>query len=245
MEKSKTGEFHFVTESYLLDFRGRISIPMIGTYLLHAASIHAAQRGFGFNDMNSSHTAWVLSRLAIEMDDYPGMSEEITLYTWIEEAGRLFTNRCFELVNAEGKTFGFARSIWAAIDMETRRPVPLDVEALNIYKVDRPCPIEKPGKILPIEHEAPGVPYEVKYSDLDVNGHLNSIKYMEHLLDMFDIAMYKEKAISRFEIAYLSEGRYGMPLTFHTMETSTGKYSQAICYEEKAISRAAVVWRSV
>jgi acyl-ACP thioesterase len=178
------------------------------------------------------------------MDDYPGMSEEITLYTWIEEAGRLFTNRCFELVNAGGKTFGFARSIWAAIDVETRRPVPLDVEALNVYKTDRPCPIEKPGKIIPVEHEAPGIPYEVKYSDLDVNGHLNSIKYMEHLLDMFDIEMYKEKAISRLEIAYLAEGRYGMPLTFHTAETFPGKYSQAICYEGKAISRAAVVWSS-
>ena len=39
MEKNKVGEFHFVTESYLMDFRGRITIPMIGTYLLHAASL--------------------------------------------------------------------------------------------------------------------------------------------------------------------------------------------------------------
>jgi acyl-ACP thioesterase len=195
--------------------------------------------------MNNSHTAWVLSRLAIEIDEYPGMSEEITLYTWIEEAGRLFTNRCFELINAEGKTFGFARSIWAAIDMETRRPTPLDVDALNVYKVDRPCPIEKPGKILPIEQDTPGEPYKVKYSDLDVNGHLNSIKYMEHLLDMFDIGMYTKKKISRFEIAYLSEGRYDMPLTLHITETAPDKYSQAICHEGKAISRATVTWKDI
>lgn len=242
MEKSKVGEFHFVTESYLLDFQGRITIPMIGTYLLHAASIHAAQRGFGFNDMSDRHTAWVLSRLAIEITEYPGMSEEITLYTWIEDAARLFTNRCFELVNADGKSFGFARSIWAAIDMETRRPTPLDIEALNVYKADRPCPIEKPGKITPIENDAPGIPYEIKYSDLDVNRHLNSIKYMEHLLDMFDIRVYEEKQIRRFEIAYLSEGRYRMPLTLHTAEMSPDKYNMAICHEGKAISRAAVIW---
>ncbi len=46
----KVGEFHFVTEEYLLDFRGRVTIPMIGNYLIHAASNHAALRGFGFND---------------------------------------------------------------------------------------------------------------------------------------------------------------------------------------------------
>lgn len=243
MEKNKVGEFHFVTESYLLDFKGKITIPMIGTYLLHAASIHAAQRGFGFTDMGEKHTAWVLSRLAIEMKEYPGMSEEITLYTWIEGAARLFTNRCFELVDAKGKSFGYARSIWAAIDLETRRPTPLDIEGLNYYKVDRPCPIESPGKILPVEDKAPGVPYRVKYSDLDVNGHLNSIKYMEHLLDMFDIEMYKEKEISRFEIAYLSEGWYGMDLSLHKAETAPDKYGMSICHEDKAICRAAVSWK--
>ena len=112
MEKNKVGEFHFVTESYLMDFRGRITIPMIGTYLLHAASCHAADRGFGYNDMTERHTAWVLSRLAIEMTSYPAMSESVTLYTWVDEVGKLFTSRCFELVNGEGKTFGFARSFF-------------------------------------------------------------------------------------------------------------------------------------
>ena len=84
-DKSKIGEFHFVTEPYLLDFRGRVTIPMIGNYLIHVASSHAAERGFGFNDMSERHTAWVLSRLAIEMIEYPAMSEPITLYTWVDE----------------------------------------------------------------------------------------------------------------------------------------------------------------
>lgn len=241
--RDKIGEFHFTTEEYLLDFRGRVTIPMIGNYLLHAASNHASIRGFGFNDMNQKHTAWVLSRLAIEMYAYPSMSEPITLYTWIDEVGRLFTSRCFELVNGEGKSVGFARSIWAAIDMETRRPTPLDAERLNIYVTDRPCPIERPGKISPVEDQGEGVAYQVKYSDLDVNGHFNSIKYMEHLLDLFDLTLFKEKEISRFEIAYQAEGRYGMPLTLHKGEAIDNTYNLAICHEGKAICRAAATWR--
>lgn len=181
MDKNKVGEFHFVTEPYLLDFRGRVTIPMIGNYLIHVASAHAAERGFGFNDMSERHTAWVLSRLAIEMIEYPAMSEPITLYTWVDEVGRLFTSRCFELVDAGGKTFGYARSIWAAIDVETRRPTLLDVAGLSAYVTDRPCPIEKPEKIAAVEQDTEGFPYIIKYSDLDINGHLNSIKYMEHL----------------------------------------------------------------
>jgi len=238
----KVGEFHFVTEEYVLDFRGRVTIPMIGNYLLHAASNHASNRGFGFSDMNEKHTAWVLSRLAIEINEYPTMSEPITLYTWIDEVGKLFTSRCFELVNKEGKPTGYARSIWAAIDMETRRPTLLDMDALGAYVCDRPCPIEKPGKIMPVEGNTPGEPYQVKYSDLDVNGHFNSIKYMEHLLDLFDLELFREKEVKRFEIAYLSEGKYGMPLTLHKSEAEENKYNMAICHEEKAICRAAATW---
>ena len=99
----KVGLFHFVAEPYLMDFRGRVTLPMIGNYLIHAASSHAGERGFGFNDMSERHTAWVLSRLAIEMKEYPTAFDKINLYTWIDEVGRLFTSRCFELADENGK----------------------------------------------------------------------------------------------------------------------------------------------
>lgn len=86
-----------------MDFRGRVTLPMIGNYLIHAASSHAGERGFGFNDMSERHTAWVLSRLAIEMKEYPTAFDKINLYTWIDEVGRLFTSRCFELADENGK----------------------------------------------------------------------------------------------------------------------------------------------
>ncbi|MDR1644433.1 MAG: acyl-[acyl-carrier-protein] thioesterase [Tannerellaceae bacterium] len=239
----KTGVFHFTTDSDQVDFRGRITIPVLGAEMLHAAALHAEARGFGYKDMQGRDVAWVLSRLAIEMKAYPGLSEEISLYTWIEGAAGLFTNRCFELVSGNGETFCYARSIWAAIHLETRRPTPLDTEALNVYRVDRPCPIEKPGKISPVENLTPGERYRVRYSDLDINGHLNSIRYMEHLLDRFDLDMFTRKEIARFEIAYIAEGRYGMELNFHHHETLPDKYNMAICHEGKAICRAAITWR--
>lgn len=239
----KEGVFHFKTESYLLDFRGRVGIPIIGNYLLHAASAHAGMRGFGYSDMTERHEAWVLSRMAIELYEYPEMDESIELITWVGEVGRLFTVRCFELKRGDGKTIGYVRSIWAAIDLETRGIIPLNVEGLSEYISDRPCPIEKPGKIKPVENEVPGIPYTVKYSDLDINRHLNSVKYMEHLLDLFDIKMFEQKEIRRFEISYVSEGYFGMDITLHSQETAPDQYTMAICHEGKAICRASITWK--
>ena len=240
----KVGVFHFVAEPYLMDFRKRVTLPMIGNYLIHSASKHAGDRGFGFSDMTERHSAWVLSRLAIEMKRYPTASEGIHIYTWIDEVGRLFTSRCFELKDDQGITIGFVRSIWAAIDMETRRPTLLDVAGLSQYIDERECPIEKPGKILPVENKVEGVPFQIKYSDLDINGHLNSMKYMEHLLDLFDIELFKTQEIGRIEIAYQSEGKPGMPLMLYKMETSPDKYDMAICHAGKSICRASVTWKN-
>ncbi len=240
----KVGSFRFVAEPYLTDFRGRVTLPMIGNYLIHAASGHAEERGFGFSAMSERHTAWVLSRLAIEMNEYPAAFTKIRVYTWIDGVERFFTSRCFELADEEGKTFGFARSIWAAIDGTTRRPTALDREALGGYVSERPCPIERPGKVRPAEsRDEAGVAYTVKYSDLDINGHINSVKYIERLLDLFDIDRFRTGEIARMEVAYLSEGKPGMPLIFHKAESAPGKYDLAVLSGGNAICRAAVAWR--
>ena len=238
------GTYNFVTESYLVDFQGEVPIPMLGNYMLHAATAHAEERGFGYNVMTSRNLAWVLSRIDIQIDEYPRMSESIAVQTWIEDVNRLFTSRCFAVLDREGREIVHARSIWAAIDLQTRKPSDLmKLNNLEQFISDKKCWIEKSGK-LPHAEEAPAVLYQVKYSDLDVNKHLNSIKYMEHLLDLFDIEKYKKQKIRRFEIIYLAEGKYGMQLSLHLKkEENTERYIAAICDETgKAICRAAVIW---
>ena len=239
----KIGTYTFVAEPYLTDFRGKATLPMIGNYLIHAASAHAASRGFGFSDMSEQHTAWVLSRLAVEMQEYPAAGDKIVVNTWIDEVARLFTSRCFELCDEQGNVYGFARSIWAAIDKATRRPTFLDEARLGVYLSDRPCPIDRPGKIPTIEQDIPPVNYTVKYSDLDINGHLNSIKYIEHLLDLFGKEKFESQDIKRLEIAYQAEGKYGMELSLYKKEISEGRFALSICHEGKSISRAMAVWK--
>ena len=63
-----------------------------------------------------------------------------------------------------------------------------------------------------------------KYSDIDINGHVNSIKYIEHILDLFPIEFFKEKRIKRFEMAYVAESYYGDILSFYREEVEEKEY---------------------
>ena len=222
----KVGLFHFVAEPYLMDFRGRVTLPMIGNYLIHAASSHAGERGFGFNDMSERHTAWVLSRLAIEMEEMPRAYEKFSVQTWVENVYRLFTDRNFAILNQEGKPIGYARSIWAMISMETRKPadlLTLHGGSITDYVCQKDCPIAKPGRIKVEEQQALDE-YKIRYSDIDLNGHVNSVKYIEHILDLFPMEWFRQKTVKRFEVAYVAESYYGDTLSFYRQQISENEF---------------------
>ena len=224
---SKIGKYQFVAEPFHVDFTGRLTMGVLGNHLLNCAGFHASDRGFGIAMLNEDNYTWVLSRLAIELDEMPFQYEDFTIWTWVENVYRLFTDRNFALLDKDGKKIGYARSVWAMISMETRKPadlLTLHGGSIVDYVCDKECPIEKPGRIK-ISDKAVSTDYQTKYSDIDINGHVNSIKYIEHILDLFPIEVFKEKRIKRFEMAYVAESYYGDTLAFFKEEENEYEYN--------------------
>ena len=206
-ELGKIGTYQFVAEPFHVDYTGHLTIGVLGNHLLNVAGFHSHDRGFGIDRLNKEHYTWVLSRLALEMYDLPMQYESFTIETWVENVYRLFTDRNFAVLNKEGKAIAYARSVWAMIDTETRKPV--DLMAIHDgdiagYICDKDCPIDKPSRIK-VSSKEPVAILPVKYSDMDINGHVNSIRYIEHILDLFPVDAFKEKRVRRFEMAYVAE----------------------------------------
>lgn len=215
-ENNKIGTYSFIAEPFHVDFTGRLTLGVLGNHLLNCAGFHATDRGFGIATLNEDNYTWVLSRLAIELEEMPYQYEKFTVQTWVENVYRLFTDRNFALLDKDGKKIGYARSVWAMINLNTRKPA--DLLALHggsivDYVCDEPCPIGKPSRIKVASCE-PAATLTAKYSDIDINGHVNSIRYIEHILDLFPIEKYRAKRIRRFEMAYVAESYYGDELSF-------------------------------
>ena len=238
MEKdNKIGKYELVAEPFHVDFTGQLTLGVLGNHLLNCAGFHASERGFGIARMNDSHYTWVLSRLAIEMEEYPMQYEQFSIETWVENVYRLFTDRNYSILNKDGRAIGYARSIWAMISMETRKPA--DLEALHgggirEYICDKECPIDKPGRIK-VTHRVPVAEYVSKYCDIDINGHVNSIKYIEHILNLFPMEVFREKYIQRFEMAYVAESYFGDKLTFYREEKNENEYDIELVKNDKEV----------
>ena len=224
----KVGRYDFMAEPFHCDFSGRLFMGHLGNHMLNAADFHSTDRGFGMKYLMSIKRSWVLSRLAIEMEEMPLQYTRFQVETWVESAMRYFTSRNFAVVGDAGKVYGYGRSIWAMIDTETRQPT--DILAINDGSInqwierEKPCPIDKGGRVK-MSAEPPLVhTIDTYYNDVDINGHINSVKYIEHILDLWPLDWYRDHAVRRFEIAYVSEAHAGDRLSFYREETAPGEY---------------------
>lgn len=224
--KEKIDTYPMYVEPFHVDFTGRIFMGILGNNLLNAAGNHSQRRGWGIGALNETSHTWVLSRLAIEMTEMPVNFQHCRIRTWVEGVMRLFTNRNFAIEREDGTPMGYARSIWAMIDLETRRPCDLlslyDGDILNyvVAPEENVCPIEGHGRFR-FKDATLVRTIGTYYSDVDINGHINSIKYIEHILDLFPAEQLR-RGIRRFEIAYKAESYMGDTLSLYMQETEGG-----------------------
>ncbi len=217
---SKVGRYGFLAEPFHCDFSNKLFMGHLGNHLLNAADFHSNDRDFGMNYLNPIHKTWVLSRLAVEMDDMPSAYDRFDVETWVDSAMRYFTNRNFRVSSPDdSKVYGYGRSVWAMIDTETRQPQNImeirDGEIERYIEKEKECPLGplsrvKMGKELELVRTI-----DTHYSDVDINGHINSVKYIEHVLDLFNIDWYKTHRLKRFDIAYVAESHCGDRLNFY------------------------------
>lgn len=176
----------------------------------------------------SINRSWVLSRLAIEMDEMPKQYTKFNVETWVESAMRYFTSRNFSVVGNDGHVYGYGRSIWAMIDTESRQPTDIfaiDNGAINNWIVnDKDCPIDKGGRVKMSDNAQLVRTIDTFYNDVDINGHINSVKYIEHVLDLWPLDWYRDHQIRRFEIAYVAEAHAGDQLSFYREETAVNEF---------------------
>ena len=238
MQKIDSYPIH--VEPFHVDFTGRIFLGVLGNHLLNAAGNHSQRRGWGIGALNENHYTWVLSRLCIEMEEMPMQYEDIEIRTWVESVMRLFTNRNFSILRPDGTPCGYARSVWAMIDMDTRKPCDLlslydgDILRYVVEPEENVCPIQGHGRLVFREARLART-LDTYYSDVDINGHINSIKYIEHILDLFPRERYERQMVRRLEIAYKAESYLGDRLSFYTQVINDNEIGVEVRKNEREV----------
>jgi len=108
--------------------------------------------------------------------------------------------------------------------------------------VDAPSPTDKPRKIRDV-NPAQTVMHKVVYSDIDFNRHVNTMRYIEMMLDVLPIERFAEERPLRLDINFLKEARYGQTLSVVLEERGSQTLVEIRSDAGAALCRGAFEWR--
>lgn len=214
-----TNTFDFYIYPREADASKRLSLQNIGAFILDAAGMAAKARGFGMDYMHEHGLAWVTSRIAIEMIEYPREYETISIETWVEDCSSIFSTRNFLIYNSQKEVIGQASTLWSMIDFNTRKMVDLlkttkladhvVTTQKELFTMDKPKRVDYKGDGDAI------LTHRVVVSDIDMNQHVNSMKYLQWAIDTLSLDDIMNTTIKRLDINYLREALYDQNIQIH------------------------------
>ncbi len=220
---------HLTIRSYDVDFRQRATLDALCRYFLEAAWNHAEALGFGYSHLAREQRFWVLARLRIEIAACPRWGDVVCLRTWPRAAKGILAPRDFEIVDTTGRQLVSGSSAWLVLDAPSRKPQRLDAWLRQVHSFpERMALGQDPAKLPAGQARTARLTVTSKYSDLDVNGHVNSARYLNWLLDSLPVEFHQAHDLKLIEVNYVEETRGGDVISVCSNESEPGNWSHAL-----------------
>jgi len=199
--------------AYFVSLNGQSKFFTLTGMLLEGAAIHSSLHGYGY-----------VSRFHVIMHSYPSLGEPVVIETWHKGANRLFFMRDYRMLSEDNRLLASATSAWLVLDGITGRPKKMtEVNPFRKFDVDNMHAIERvPDKLPQIQEPDSQIKITARYSDLDMNKHVNAVKYIEWIQDHYDEDVYVAKNVEEFQINYQLETRFGEEVEVRMKKSSEG-----------------------
>lgn len=172
------------------------------------AWIHGAHLGHGYEDLKAKGQIWVLARQKVMVSDWPVWGDVVEIDTWARSLDGMFALRDYEIRIGDRK-IGEGTASWLILDAARRRPVRFSASALGIaVPYDRHLDIH-PAKIPVDDAFRPVAAFDVRNSDLDVNGHVNNTRYAQWIVDSIPVEAHRDNVVADYEVNFLVETGVG------------------------------------
>ena len=186
------------------DCHDRLLISSILDLFQDVAGKHATKLKVGFHDLLKLNRIWVVVRTKVEIYSQPKVEETVIIRTYPLPLGKIDANRCYEILNEQGKVLVKGISKWVNVDLTSRRVVRLNDITYGegiLYQEDKMT--EDFNKTQDFVSESEIIKVKPMYLDLDHNGHINNSKYINFILN--NVKELQDKEIVFCPIDYVQE----------------------------------------
>jgi acyl-ACP thioesterase len=228
--------------SYDVDPDCTARLPVFCRFMQEAAYFHAEHLGVGHTHLSPVKMSWVLSRMRIEVKYLPKWGDVVKLRTWPSGRDRLFYYRDFEITDGKGAPVVLASTAWFVIDTEKRERLIPEWWHTAEYPFSPSVFDSKPHRLKRCGCSE-GKPLEVNYGDLDQNGHVSNIRYVEWILNRLPLEFHRSHVIQSLEVNYLAEAIYGHTVTVCEAFSDGPVFDHGIHTDTAELFRARSAWK--
>lgn len=204
-----TQEFHI--NDAASDRFGRLKPSMLLYYIQEVAGIHGSALGASYEVLAEKNLFWAILRTRVQISRLPRNGETIRLETWPLPTTRVAYPRSVVAYDESGAEIFRAISLWVLMDRTTRAMVLPGKSGIAVSGTVQGGELAVPTSLLPKLYEN-RCSRTVRFTDLDVNGHMNNTRYFDWMFDVLPSSFHGCHTMKELTICYLAEAKEGQTL---------------------------------
>ncbi|KAH0916683.1 hypothetical protein HID58_031129 [Brassica napus] len=170
--------------------------------------------GFGSTpEMVKKNLIWVVTRMQVVVDKYPTWGDVVEVDTWVSKSGKNGMRRDWLVRDCNtGEILTRASSVWVMMNKVTRKLSKLPEEVrgeIEPYFVNSdPILAEDSRKLTKLDDKTADYVRSgltPRWSDLDVNQHVNNVKYIGWILESAPVEMMEKHKLKSMTLEYRRE----------------------------------------
>ena len=164
--------------------------------LENVAARHADFANHGIKDIPNIGTTWMLLCWQLQVIDRPKYGDILEINTWARGVEKCYTYRDYEIY-VDGKKCAIATSKWLLIDINRARPTRVGEDVISRYEPEygkSVFKIEDLDKLKELEEYDEKIDFRVRKSDIDINGHMHNLNYLDIVEEILSTEETKEEA---------------------------------------------------
>lgn len=228
-----------------VDGRGQCKASAILGHLQEAATQAAEHSEFNRERLLQQYNGfWMMTRVWYRLDRPLKWEEELTIHTWHRGGKGAVSYRDYDLL-VDGKRVGEGVAAWVLADLDSRKLIRLSTVSEmaeshggELCKNITLSKLRQPEQMQVVEHRP------MRYSDTDINGHVNNTRYADFACDALRLdQMEADRFLASMQIGYLAECRPGEVLEIQSGALESGQYVCGLDENGKARFEAAMLFR--
>ena len=195
---------------YDVDSNLKCKLSSLVNFFCDIGNAQTEYLGETIDDLLAKNVAWVFYKYDIKIYEYPKYRDKIKVQTIPAAFNKFYAYRRYSVFNEEGKLLAEGIALFFMIDINRRRPTRISHEHMKLYDAEDVNGLKiDMDDLMCIESEDISKEFNVRYSDIDSNGHVNNVKYIEWAIESVPVDVVKEYQLERVKVIFEKETTYG------------------------------------